>query len=244
MGMHDIKSILDDADPELLKNFLLPVLGEDVSLRKKFLDGFAGTGKAHLRDFYKEVDQEFAKTRREAGYGSSTDLDGYLDSVKEYERDGSMAEAVRMYHDIARGIVKNSDMLDHSEAFEIEDFSTAIRGMVGCINRQGMSHETKREYISYLFKLVQDNYGYWDACEDALTGICTDRADLEYWNELLGPVMPAKLDKGAMEYYKDCENVLTRIAVLQRLDRESARNVYEQYKYDSNIRAKYKKLPE
>ena len=135
-------------------------------------------------------------------------------------------------------------MLDHSEAFEIEDFSTAIRGMVGCINRQGMSHETKREYISYLFKLVQDNYGYWDACEDALTGICTDRVDLEYWNELLGPVMPAKLDKGAMEYYKDCKNVLTRIAVLQRLDRESARNVYEQYKYDSNIRAKYKKLPE
>lgn len=243
MGMHDIKSILNDADPELLKDFLLPALREDVSLRKKFLDRFAGTDKTHLRDLYKEVDQEFAKTRREAGYGLSTNLDGYLDSVKEYERNGSMAEAARMYHDIARGIVKNSDMLDHSEAFEVEDFSMAIRGMVGCINRQDMSHETKRGYISYLFKLVQDNYGYWDACEDALAGICTGRADLEYWNELLGSVMPAKLDKGAMGHYKDCENVIARIAVLQKLDEESARNVYEQYKYDSDIRAMYKKLP-
>ena len=190
----DTRKAVNAADADQLKDFLVRALDNDATLRGQFVKELGGDGSTVMRDFYKETNAEFAKTREMYGYGFSANIGQLADDVEEYEKTGEAAEAARMYCDIAKGIVNNVEMLDHSDAEEVYDFEQCVMGIARCMNQIG-KHAAKQDYISYMVALLRDNPGYWDPCEDALEKMCTLKEDLKYWGRLKDSVKTAKRTK-------------------------------------------------
>ena len=190
----DTKKVVDAADVDKLKDFLIRALDNDAILHGKFISELGAGNSITMRDFYKETNAQFAHTLAKYGYNFSTYLGGYADEIEAYEKTGDAAEAARMYCDVAKGIVNNVVMLDNSDAEEVYDFEQCMMGIARCMNKVG-KHAAKQSYIRYMFSLLQDNYGYWDSCEDALEKMCTLKEDLRYWNRLKNSTKSAKRAK-------------------------------------------------
>ncbi|WP_259535304.1 hypothetical protein [Halalkaliarchaeum sp. AArc-CO] len=77
--------------------------------------------------------------------------------------------------------------IDDSSGHYGRELNRAIEEYAETITEQGYGHPEKRPHIEYLFgEFIDADYGF--ATEDyaeALRTICTTRADLEYWLELL-----------------------------------------------------------
>ena len=187
----DTKKAVDAVGVDKLKNFLIQALDNDAILHGKFISELGNSDSITIRDFYKEANAQFASTFAVSGYGSSTSLGNYADEIEAYEKTGDAAEAARMYCDVAKGIVNNVVMLDNSDAEEVYDFEQCMMGIARCMNKIG-KHKAKQSYIRYMFSLLQDNYGYWDSCEDALEKMCTLKEDLQYWGRLKNSAKRAK----------------------------------------------------
>ncbi|THE66373.1 hypothetical protein D8Y22_02580 [Salinadaptatus halalkaliphilus] len=100
---------------------------------------------------------------------------------------GNIGTATEIYRALAETIRENMNRIDDSSGHYGRELSRAIEGYAETIVEQDCEHAAKQPHIEYLFKefIVADYDFASEDYDEALRTICTTRADLEYWLELL-----------------------------------------------------------
>ncbi|CAI50012.1 SWIM zinc finger domain protein [Natronomonas pharaonis DSM 2160] len=201
----DVEALIDRTPDDELRTFLLDIIADDRDIRDRFV-AFAGEepGKT-VYDYKQEIDRLFEDAAGRGGmieYDTRIDFSQYHDLVEMHRSRGNIGTATDLYRALAETIRENMNRIDDSSGHYGRELSRAIEGYAETITEQGYGHPEKRPHIEYLFgEFIDADYGF--ASEDyaeALRTICTTRADLEYWLELLDAhVSGVDLEPGALE---------------------------------------------
>ncbi|GAB7090265.1 SWIM zinc finger domain-containing protein [Halorubrum luteum] len=186
----DVEALTDRTPDDELRTFLLDLIADDRDIRDRFV-AFAGEepGKT-VYDYKQEIDCLFEDAAGRGGmieYDTRIDFSQYHDLAEMHRGRGNIGTATDIYRALAEAIRENMNRIDDSSGHYGRELNRAIEEYAETITEQGYGHPEKRPHIEYLFEeFIEADYGF--ASEDydeALRAICTTRADLEYWLELL-----------------------------------------------------------
>lgn len=239
-----VERVLSDAHPEELQTFLLDECEHNADLRRRLLTRFEEQDTQSVYDYKKEMSQQYRGpfTYRYEG----PDFGKFHDLAESHRKQGNPLEAATVYRAMTEVRIENMDMV---QDYYAEDFEEELEAFVECLHEAALDHDTKREYIEYLF----DRWESDDAAvgtfagqyEDALWGLCTDDADLRYWRSLLEDELPAEIpeqggineETGLLEttgHYRAMRRLETHADILDALgDDDALREVYQQHYLDS-----------
>jgi hypothetical protein len=204
-GPADVEELIERTTAEDLREFLLEVVEDDRDVRDRFV-AFAGedTGKT-VYDYKREIDRLFEDAAGRRGmieYDTRVDLSKYHDLAETHRERGRVGDATAIYRALAGTIRENMNRIDDSSGHHGRELERAVESYAETIAEQDLDHEAKRSYIEYLLgEFVGADYGFVrDDYDDALRTLCTTRADLEYWLDLLDEhVSGVSLDPTAIE---------------------------------------------
>ena len=228
---------------EQLRDFLMSEMKRDEGLWKRFL---ARVETGVIRDYRAEIDAAYAKDGDRWGYRGGVNLSEFFMAAKANERCRNLAEAGRIYVDMADAIYANI-VLSYSHGERYDDYEKAIIGLVSCTIRQDRGSRGRRRCISYLLGMVakakiDDVVGI---CEDALCAVCPDRQDLEYLRDLLDQLVPdtGSPDRHSLHSRKTTRLLRMQADVLGRLgDEGQDAFCAKYYRYDPDICMRYLKI--
>jgi len=226
-----IKKILNNLSFDELKDFLISELENNLPLRNHFTIYFSGkssTGKSP-NGYKKEINLSYRDISDLDGYieyGTEIDFSYIRDLADRYTDAGNFLEAATIYRALSEVIAENMGNVDDSDGYYGDEFARTIDDFVYCINRAGLDHKEKKQYIKYFFNKYAENdpdyfreyYAY------ALKEICCLEDDLQYWKKLLKPHLPKNLPDNSQwsEYYqvKECLKMQLHILDLLNNDKE------------------------
>ena len=216
-GPADIEELIEQTTADDLQKFLLEVVEDDRDVRDRFV-AFAGedTGKS-VYDYKREIDRLFEDAAGRRGmieYDTRIDLSRYHDLAGTHRERGRVGAATAIYRALAETIRENMDRIDDSSGHHGRELERAVESYVATIEEQDLDHEEKQPYIEYLLgEFVEADYGFArDHYDDALRTLCTTRADLEYWLDLLDEhVSGVSLEPTAIEGRAAEDRETTRI---------------------------------
>ena len=118
------------------------------------------------------------------------DLKGPMSEAAALARSGDMAEASRVYWQIASAV---SDHLDHvlKDGPHLRAARTAIARWASCMDKSGPADDERRECISDALSVYRgDDDRFSAAYESALWSLCRSDGDLVHLLDLVAPHMP------------------------------------------------------
>jgi len=234
--------VLSEAHPEELRDFLLDECERNTDLRRRLLTRFEEQDAQSLYDYKKEMSQQYRGPHTHRYEGPS--FDAFHDLAETHNEQGNPLEAATIYRAMTEVRIENMDMV---QDYYGEDFEAELDAFVECVHKADLDHESKREYIDYLFeRWTSDDPSigtFSGQYEDALWELCTDDADLQYWRALLEDELPADLPEtnatndeiGSFDpgRYEAQRRIETYADVLDALgDTKRLRVVYERYYLD------------
>lgn len=204
-GPTDIAELIERTTAEDLREFLLEVIEEDRDVRDRFV-AFAGedTGKT-VYDYKREIDRLFENAAGRRGmieYDTRIDFSKYHDLSERHRERGHVDAATDVYRALAETIRENMDRIDDSSGHYGRELERAVESYAETVAEQDLDPEEKRPHIEYLLeKFLGADYGFVrDDYDDALRILCTTRADLECWLDLLDEhVSGVSLDPATLE---------------------------------------------
>jgi len=186
----DIEALIDRTPDSELRTFLRDIIADDRDIRDRFL-AFAGEepGKT-VYDYKQEIDRLFADAAGHRGlieYDTRISFSQYYDLAEMHQDRGNVGTSTDIYRALAETIRENQNRIDDSSGHYGRELSRAIERYAETIVEQDYEHAAKRSHVKYLFEeFIGADYGFAsDDYSEALRIICTTRADLEYWLELL-----------------------------------------------------------
>ena len=190
----DVETLVEETTVDELRTFLLDLIEDDRDVQDRFV-AFAGedTGKT-VYDYKQEIDGLFANAAGRRGmveYDTRIDFSQYHDLAATHRERGHIDSATGIYRALAETIRENINRIDDSSGHYGRELERAVESYAETVVEQDLDHEEKRPYIEYLFEeFVGAEYHFVsEDYDDALRTLCTTRADLEYWLELLGTHM-------------------------------------------------------
>ena len=186
----DVEALIDRTPDDELRTFLLDIIADDRDIRDRFV-AFAGEepGKT-VYDYKQEIDCLFEDAAGRGGmieYDTRIDFSQYHDLAEMHRGRGNIGTATDIYRALAETIRENMNRIDDSSGHYGRELNRAIEEYAETITKQGYEHGKKRPHVEYLFEeFIEADYGFVsEDYDEALRTICTTRADLEYWLELL-----------------------------------------------------------
>lgn len=136
------------------------------------------------------------------------------------------------------------EMVDDSDGYYGKCFFDVINCMITSINCQTLTHEKKKQYISYMFtNYIKDDPDYFtEYYFSALEQICTNKHDYTYWLGLLEPHLPEKIPNHSQwsAHYCATEKILMQIYILDKLKDKSINDIFAMhYRDDYQICIQY-----
>ena len=171
-------------------DFLTTIMMDDEDIRQQFIKKF---GLEHIRlqrDYRAEIDRMYRDAAEADGkVYSNLDFEGYFTNARESQHAGEMDSATRMFRDMSEIISERMIMVDDSDGYYTDCFIEALENMVESLVRERLPHEQKREYIAYLLGrfVAEIRPKFIPQYRSALETICTQKEDLEYWQEQMAP---------------------------------------------------------
>ncbi len=220
-----MQALLENAEPNALKDFLRRELEAQPALRARFMACFAAIceGK-NLFDYKDEIDSIFddAEEHGFIPYGAEVDFAPFEDLAEIYFQKDDFMEAAKIYQALTEKIAEKMDNVDDSDGYHSDKFSDFLDAFVECILQADLEIDAKREYIDYLFNryLLKDPDYFQDDYYDALKELCTSKEDLEYWKTLLMPHLQERLpdkEQDWSRYYHAKELISMQLHLLHRL---------------------------
>lgn len=186
----DIEALIDRTPDSEIRTFLRDIIADDRDIHDRFV-AFVGEepGKT-VYDYKQEIDRLFTDAAGRRGlieYDTRISFSQYYDLAKMHQDRGNVETSTDIYRALAETIRENLNRIDDSSGHYGRELSRAIERYAETIVEQDCEHAAKRSHIKYLFEeFISADYGFAsDDYTEALRTICTTRADLEYWLELL-----------------------------------------------------------
>ena len=228
------KGLVESAGEEYARRFLAGLLSGDAALAARFARGMGAPPPRGL-DYGKLVDEAFreaavASASRIGSGGARVELGGVLRSAGEFEASGDLAEASRIYGQIAGAIIDNEGF--DLEGDQSEAGAEAVRKWAECLAGSGPSAAARREAIGRAFGVFKGGGMLHGAYGVAMMALCSTDADLEH---LLGLARPhaqpppasAGRRRGRRVSREECDRrrmVSLVVEILDRLGRTRAAN--------------------
>ena len=185
--------LVSSAGEGYVRRFLAGAISGDAVLAERFARGLGAAPPAGL-DYGKLVDKAFSEAagvdaieyRMAEAYGAESDEDeAYVDlkyvmkSAGEFEKHGDLAEASRVYGQIAETIVDNEDLSylsgDHAEAGP-----EAVEKWAKCLDKSDPKPAKRRSCIDRAFKMLGKTHRLCGEYRRAMTTLCRSDADVEH----------------------------------------------------------------
>ena len=170
--------------------FLASMMIDDEEIRQRFIEKFGLENVRLQRDYRAEIDRMYRDAAEADGkVYSNLDFEGYFTNARESQHNGEMDSATRMFKDMSEIISERMIMVDDSDGYYTDCFIEALENMVESIIRERLPPEKKRDHIAYLLGrfVVETRPKFIPQYRSALENICTQKADLLYWQEQLAP---------------------------------------------------------
>lgn len=179
------------ADEGYARRFLAGLLTDDAALAERFARGMGAPPPAGM-----DCGRRVAGAFREAAAVNASSQDGHRDAyvdledvmrtAGEFEASGDLAEASRIYGQIADAIAGSEGLAylggDHHEAGP-----RAVEKWAECLGGSGPAPSRRRAAIGRAFRAFKGGGMFSGAYGRAMTALCASDADLEH---LLGLVRP------------------------------------------------------
>ena len=222
-GEVDERALLRSVPREELEKFLWSEMRKNAEVRTRFLVSFGGSDGVPRIDYRKEVDAMFDDVEVGSAW-KKISFATFFRAARARERDGHVAEAIRIYREVSEAVRRNYHVVDDSGGHYSETIYKAVLGMVACICRQKMGGEEKRQHIAYLYGrfLAEDP----DVCDDAyyaaLSDVCTTKADLEYLRRLNGQSLSGNVGGNGRGPDGMADRILLQTEVLEKMGETDA----------------------
>ena len=189
-----IKSLLDGADEGHLREFLEAEMAGDAGLAERFARGTGTPYVAGLdyRDRIASMFQAEAAAEGRSGWDDDfgrVDLGGAMRAAAGFEESGDMAEASRIYGQIASAVSAHIDEVIGAEEHR-GDARTAIAKWASCINKSSPTEADRRACISDAFFGYRRDANFSANYESAMWSLCRSDADYVHLLDLTAPHMP------------------------------------------------------
>ncbi len=220
-----MNALLEQAEPNALKDFLRRELEAQPDLRARFMARFSSIGEGKsLSDYKDEIDSLFDDLEEHGfiPYGAELDLAPFEDLAEIYIQKDDFVEAAKIYQALTEKIAEKMDNVDDSDGYYGDKFSDFLDAFVECIIQAKQETDARREYIDYLLNryLLKDPDYFQDDYYDALKELCTSKEDLEYWKTLLMSHLPERLpdkEQDWSRHYHAKELISMQLHLLSRL---------------------------
>lgn len=189
-----IKALLDGAGEGYMREFLAAELAADSGLAERFARGSGGPSVAGL-DYYARVAAMFRAERDAEARGAwdgdygHVDLGGVMDAAARFEASGDMAEAARIYRQIASAV---SDHMDEVAGYG-DAACAAIAKWASCLDKSGPTAAERRACIADAFTGCLRDSRLSGEYESAVWSLCRSDGDLEHLARIVGPHIPAPI---------------------------------------------------
>ena len=200
--------------------FLAAVMIDDEEIRQRFIKEFGLENVRLQRDYRAEIDRMYRDAAEADGkVYSNLDFEGYFTNARESQHNGEMDSATRMFKDMSEIISERMIMVDDSDGYYTDCFIEALENMVESIIRERLPPEKKRDHIAYLLGrfVAETRPKFIPQYRSALENICTQNADLLYWQEQLAPHLKDMIDSGNIPK-NAVDMVLMQTHMLEKLE--------------------------
>ena len=185
--------LVSSAGEGYVRRFLAGAISGDVALAERFARGLGAAPPAGL-DYGKLVDKAFNEAdavdaiayRLAEAYGAESDEgEAYVDlkdvmkSASEFEKRGDLAEASRVYGQIAEAIVDNEDFL-HLDGDHTEAGPEAVKKWAACLDKSNPEAAKRRSCIDLAFRMLKKSDLLCGEYKQAMTTLCRSDADVEH----------------------------------------------------------------
>lgn len=238
-----VERVLSAAHPEELRDFVLEACERDADLRRRLLVRFEEQDTQSVYDYKQAMSQQYRGPYTYQYEGP--DFSAFHDLAERHRMQGNPLEAATIYRAMTEVRIEN---MDEVSDYYATDFEAELEAFVECIHEADLDHETKHEYIEYVFErwvsedaTVRTFSGQY---EDALWTLSIDDGDLRYWRTLLEDELPAEIpelggnnDDGASTFdprrYEAERRIEAYADVLDAFgDTEPLRKLYERHYLD------------
>ena len=218
--------------------FLAAVMTDDEEVRQRFIKEFDLENVRLQRDYRAEIDRMYRDAAEADGkVYSNLDFEGYFTNARESQHSGEMDSATMMFRDMSEIISERMIMVDDSDGYYSDCFIEALENMVESIIRERLPPEKKRDHVAYLLGrfVAETRPKFIPQYRSALENICTQKADLMYWQEQLAPHLKYMIDSGntpknavdlvlmqthILEELEDAEELALILAKFHHLDKK------------------------
>ncbi len=223
--------------------FLAAVMIDDEEVRQRFIKEFDLENVRLQRDYRAEIDRMYRDAAEADGkVYSNLDFEGYFTNARESQHNGEMDSATMMFRDMSEIISERMIMVDDSDGYYTDCFIEALENMVESIIRERLPPEKKRDHVAYLLGrfVAETRPKFIPQYRGALENICTQKADLLYWQEQLAPHLKYMIDSGNTPK-NAVDLVLMQTHILEELEDadESASVLAKFYHLDKKLCTRY-----
>lgn len=189
-----IKSLLGGASEGYLREFLAAEMAGDAGLAERFARG-TGTPYVAGLDYHDRIASMFrAEAAAEGRDGwdddfGRVDLGGAMKAAAGFEKSGDMAEASRIYGQIASAVSAHIDEVIGAEDHR-GDARAAIAKWASCMDKNRPAEADRRACISDAFFGYRRDAKFSGDYESAMWSLCRSDADYVHLLDLTAPHMP------------------------------------------------------
>jgi len=148
-------ALLEEADPEELREFLRKEMEMLHPLRKHFMTWFSRGGcEKSLHDYKSELNRLFKESGGyddEIFYGIEVDFTPFEQLAEINFNKKSFLEAAKIYQALFESIEDKMGSMDDSNAYYEVKFANYLNSYVRCIKDASLDAVARRTYIKYLF---------------------------------------------------------------------------------------------
>ena len=244
-----INYMIDKVPADKSLKFLATVMIDDEEIRQRFIEKFGLENVRLQRDYRAEIDRMYRDAAEADGkVYANLDFEGYFTNARESQHNGEMDSATRMFKDMSEIISERMIMVDDSDGYYTDCFIEALENMAESIIRERLPPEKKRDHIAYLLGrfVAETRPKFIPQYRSALENICTQNADLLYWQEQLAPHLKDMIDSGntpknavdivlmqthILEELEDADELASILAKFYRLDKKLCMRYLDALKY-------------
>ncbi|WP_227015652.1 hypothetical protein [Haloarcula sp. JP-L23] len=164
-----VERLLQDADPDALRSFLLGELVRNHDLRNRFRARFDDEGRS-VEEYRDDIDQLFDEyTVEYPVVTEAIDFSHFFEQAEQYRTRDRYSEAATIYRAVAEGVETNEDRIDAAYDYYARTFQTALDGYVKCVQAADLDDGERQDAIAALSERAGEAIGpYAERYQDAV----------------------------------------------------------------------------